>query len=706
MMKMTKIALGCTAALLAAQANAVVLVQDDFEAGIQQFSTFNAASNRNWQHDTFTAEGITASATMNGFGGDTDSDDWLISPEIDLTLTEFTGAIFSFNSRVRYDGMNLVVMLSTDYVDGTDPATATWVEASDYHLPTDGNGSDGSAFESSSDINISAYLGQTMHIGFHYLTTRAEANNNGAWYIDDFIVQANAGDLVLPLSATLAIGADGDIKTTDTISYFANALNGEGAYSFAWDFGNGDTAEGQQVDYQYPVAGNYTVSVTVTDEGEGEVVLSEAVSVLQPAIYQVAEKLDPEHIRVAAFNVSMEAQNYESDSDVVVTEGSNILVTELTSGENQQIKNIAEIIQRTRPDVILLNEFDYIADENSGVESFIELYLKQAQSDEVEAIDYPYYFVSTVNTGKPTDFDLDNNGEATGNMGDAIGFGLFEGQYGMVLLSRFEIDEDNIRTFQNFLWKDMPGALLPVDPDTNEAFYTDEELEILSLSSKSHWDVPVIVDGQTIHLLASHPTPPVFDGPEDRNGTRNHDEIRFWADYIDHTASDYIYDDAGMTGGLPRRSSFIVVGDQNASADEGDAYDGAIEQLLNSPLVNTVLTPMSDGGEENSGSDFAATHTASWGMRADYVLPSHEGLAMQQAGVFWPTEETAEYSLIESRGASSDHRLVWADVALFEPQSDDDSDDNEDEPDYEIDVGGSMGWFVTLLALVGLRRRK
>ena len=32
------------------------------------------------------------------------------------------------------------------------------------------------------------------------------------------------------------------------------------------------------------------------------------------------------------------------------------------------------------------------------------------------------------------------------------------------------------------------------------------------------------------------PDAAVFDGPEDRNGTRNHDEIRFWADYVNPAA--------------------------------------------------------------------------------------------------------------------------------------------------------------------------
>ena len=93
-------------------------------------------------------------------------------------------------------------------------------------------------------------------------------------------------------------------------------------------------------------------------------------------------------------------------------------------------------------------------------------------------------------------------------------------------------DARAIRTFQEFRWKDMPGAALPTDPATGAPWYTDEELDAVRLSSKSHWDVPIWTGRRTVHFLVSHPTPPVFDGAEDRNGRRNHDEIRFWADYL------------------------------------------------------------------------------------------------------------------------------------------------------------------------------
>ncbi len=182
----------------------------------------------------------------------------------------------------------------------------------------------------------------------------------------------------------------------------------------------------------------------------------------------------------------------------------------------------------------------------------------------------------------------------------------------MVLLSKYPIVEEDVRTFQNFLWQDMPGALLPDDPNTPEPndWYSAEELEVFRLSSKSHWDIPVDIDGEVVHILASHPTPPVFDGEEDRNGRRNHDEIRFWADYITPGEGDYIYDDNGNFGGLGEGESFVIVGDQNADPFDGDSTDNAILQLLDHPLVNTAVTPSSEGGVDaaNRTNDINDTH--------------------------------------------------------------------------------------------------
>ena len=177
-----------------------------------------------------------------------------------------------------------------------------------------------------------------------------------------------------------------------------------------------------------------------------------------------------------------------------------------------------------------------------------------------------------------------------GGGGDALGFGEFPGQYAMVVLSRFPIDREHVRTFRKFLWRDMPGALLPDKLETPLPFdwYSPEELAVLPLSSKSHWDVPVRIGKHTLHLLVSHPTPPAFDGPEDRNGLRNHDEIRFWSDYLSPRGADYIRDDSGRRGGFAGRT-FVIMGDQNSDPEDGASRHEAIRALLSHARVDGRL---------------------------------------------------------------------------------------------------------------------
>lgn len=350
---------------------------------------------------------------------------------------------------------------------------------------------------------------------------------------------------------------------------------------------------------------------------------------------------------------------------------------DLRGGQNPQGKAVAEILQRVRPDVVLLNEFDWDA-EGKGIGIFQKEYLEVSQNGQ-EPLVYPFLFRAPVNTGLSSGLDLDGDGRTDGPE-DAFGYGRFEGQYGMVLLSRYPIRREEVRTFQKFLWKDMPGALLPTKPDTDGVlWYSPEALQRLRLSSKSHWDVPVEIEGRVVHCLASHPTPPVFDGAEDRNGRRNHDEIRFWADYLTKDKSGYIYDDAGGRGGLEEGALFVILGDLNADPMDGDGLREGIALLLNHPRVQDVR-PASKGAAEAARLDGGAnerhkgparldTYQSSPGrepgnLRLDYVLPSKE-LKGVGAGVFWPERADPLSKLTAGPPyVSSDHRLVYADLQL------------------------------------------
>lgn len=371
-------------------------------------------------------------------------------------------------------------------------------------------------------------------------------------------------------------------------------------------------------------------------------------------------------LRVATYNAALNR------------DGAGALHEDLINGDDQA-RDIAAVIQQARPDVLLINEFDH---DPVAADLFREHYLSVSQGD-APGIDYPYAFSAPVNTGVASGVDLDGNGKAVtvpgapGYAEDALGFGQFPGQYGMLVLSRYPLETDNIRTFGDFLWKDMPDARLPDNSDTPATgdYYSDAALDVLPLSSKSHWDIPVNVDGEIVHLLASHPTPPSFDGPENRNGLRNADEIRLWADYVDPDKSDYLVDDQGRSGGLGANERFVIAGDQNVDPMDGDSLAGAAQQLLGHPLIAAGLTPASEGGAiaalEQGGAnaiqrgdprfdtaDF--NDEAPGNLHVDYVLPSSHGLTRLDGGVFWPLKGETGHEQAEA----SDHRLVWTDLAV------------------------------------------
>jgi hypothetical protein len=383
-------------------------------------------------------------------------------------------------------------------------------------------------------------------------------------------------------------------------------------------------------------------------------------------------------VRFATFNASLNRFN-EGD-----------LIADLSAPGNTQAGGVAETIQRARPDILLINEFDY--DEQSQAAALFQTNYLSVSQNGAEPIFYPHVYLAPSNTGVDSGMDFNNDG-SIGGPDDAYGFGYFEGQYGMLILSMYPIQTQDVRTFQRFLWKDMPGALLPDDPATAEPmdWYSADELNVFRLSSKSHWDVPVKIGDKTVHILASHPTPPVFDGAEDRNGTRNHDEIRFWSDYVGPQAlANYIRDDNGQPGGLESNSAFVILGDLNADPNDGDSTNNAVLQLLNHPAIDNSLIPASLGGVDASARSGNANdaHTGSaafdtgdfndagpGNLRVDYVLPSVAGLEPVCGGVFWPTANEPLFATLAGDWPFpvSDHRMVWMDLKIG---PDADLDDN------------------------------
>lgn len=318
-------------------------------------------------------------------------------------------------------------------------------------------------------------------------------------------------------------------------------------------------------------------------------------------------------LRIATYNVELQR------------DGPGLLLRDLARGKDPQIAAVLDVIATADADVLAIQNFDY---DLTG----------EALSILAKAADYPHYFALRPNAGMPTGLDMDGDGKL-GGPADAQGYGRFSGHGGMAILSRYPILTDSVQDLSDLLWKDVPDALLPVTADG--PFPSADALAVQRLSTTGHWIVPIDVPKGQFDLMTFHASPPVFDGPEDRNGRRNHDEIRLWQQVLD-----------GDIGTAPA-NRFVIAGDANLDPDDSDGIRSAIDNLLADMRLQDVRP-----------TGAAGTDTVDWAdpvpgnLRVDYVLPSIHW-AVLDSGVMWPAADDPEARTVAT---ASRHRLVWVDL--------------------------------------------
>jgi hypothetical protein len=259
---------------------------------------------------------------------------------------------------------------------------------------------------------------------------------------------------------------------------------------------------------------------------------------------------------------------------------------------------------------------------------------------------YPHTHAPRPNSGLGTALDLDGDGR-TGGPGDAQGWGAFSGKGGLALLSRFPLDTGAAVDFTALLWRDLPGATLPTHPD-GAPFPSIAAQQAQRLSTTGHWAVPLILPGgDRLWLAAYGATPPVFDGPEDRNGLRNADENRLWALWLD-----------GALPAAPPAAPVIVLGRSNLDPSDGQGRHDAMTALLRHPRLQDPRPPgparPQPGGQRGAPTLDTARYTpppdGPGNLRVDVILPDR-ALPLLAAGLDWAARATPDGPLR--------HALVW-----------------------------------------------
>ncbi|WP_435530852.1 endonuclease/exonuclease/phosphatase family protein [Pseudogemmobacter humi] len=333
-----------------------------------------------------------------------------------------------------------------------------------------------------------------------------------------------------------------------------------------------------------------------------------------------------ETLRIATWNTDLERK------------GPGLLLRDIAGGKNRQVEAALRVLAALDADVLLLTGFDY----DHGLVAARSF----AERLAVIGPDYPHAFALRPNRGMQTGLDLDGDGR-TGGPGDAQGWGWFSGQSGMLILSRLPLDTAAVRDFSGFLWTALPGAIPPHN-------MTPEALALQRLPTTGHWEVPLILpDGSRLSLLAFHATAPVFDGPEDRNGRRNHDETAFWLALLE-----------GRLTEPPPPGPFVLLGTPNLDPEDGEGRPDAIRALLANPMLQDPgpraehFAP--DPGQKGDPALDTAVFARTGGLRVSVILPS-AGLDVTGAGLLRPAREDP---LAAELAAASRHFPVWVEIRL------------------------------------------
>ena len=317
-------------------------------------------------------------------------------------------------------------------------------------------------------------------------------------------------------------------------------------------------------------------------------------------------------------------------------DGPGLLYRDLIRGGDAQIDAVVRVLGHIDADILVLGGIDH---DHAGLAI-------GALADRLGG--YPYVFHRPPNRGLATGADLNRDGRL-GGPDDALGFGPFRGSEGLAVLSRLPLAAEDVDDRTVLPWIELADHIAP-----------DGTTALERVSTTAHWRLPVDwPGGGRTDLVIWHATPPVFDGREDRNGRRNHDEARLAHDMVGAATNPV-----------------IVAAFANLDPVDGAGRPGALLALLTDGKL-WDRPPTSAGGAAASKADGGANlrqrgdpaqDTVDWpdgpnrpgNLRVDLLVPDR-AFEVSASGVFWPEEPDLFGRDVRK---ASRHRVVWMDLVL------------------------------------------
>ena len=136
-----------------------------FETEFGTYTTYDVLGPQSWEIDYKTAK-------MTGYaGGSHANEDWLLSSPVAITGVDHAKVSVTYSAQYQSSDPNDVALLvSTDYVYGSDPLTASWTLTTATY-PNTANFNDFQTVETSLDY----YLGQNVTVALRYTSTDSQS---------------------------------------------------------------------------------------------------------------------------------------------------------------------------------------------------------------------------------------------------------------------------------------------------------------------------------------------------------------------------------------------------------------------------------------------------------------------------------------------------------------------------------------------------
>ncbi len=178
-------------------------VDEDFESGVNNdpvnlagWTNIALKGSRTWQFKYFGNDDNTyAQATAFGDNANPEMDIWLVSPRIDLTEPQ----VLTFETaKSFYTHAGFSAWVSSDFQ--CDPTTATWLPL---NATLAGQSSPDNAWIPSGDIDLTAFVGQKIAIGFHYVGS-GPGGQTGTFRVDNVKLGMGGGNPPDPCNGVTA----------------------------------------------------------------------------------------------------------------------------------------------------------------------------------------------------------------------------------------------------------------------------------------------------------------------------------------------------------------------------------------------------------------------------------------------------------------------------------------------------------------------